>query len=181
MGSSHFGAFHQGNVPGSELTAVCDTDPARLAWAQEQGLDASVCYASAENGQLVLENGKITFRRNRKAMSEFCQTSTESFAVPECWTIDIPYRDMPAPEHTLVMRSWVNAIRNKEALLCPGTEGIQGVELCNAILMSAWTGQPVDLPIDDDAYYALLQERIAASTVVKDETSNVVADLNGSF
>ena len=39
-------------------------------------------------------------------------------------------------------------------LLASGAEGINGVQLANAMLLSAWTDSWVDLPIDDDLYYA---------------------------
>lgn len=43
MGGNHAGWLHEGKIPGACLGAVCDIDPARLAWAREQfGADLPV-------------------------------------------------------------------------------------------------------------------------------------------
>ena len=43
MGGNHARWLHEGNIPGARLAAVCDIDPARLAWAQERfGADLAV-------------------------------------------------------------------------------------------------------------------------------------------
>ncbi|HBP38346.1 MAG TPA: gfo/Idh/MocA family oxidoreductase, partial [Clostridiales bacterium] len=47
-------------------------------------------------------------------------------------------------------------------LLAPGSDGINGVALANAILLSSWLGREVDLPVDEDLYLAELNKRIAA-------------------
>ncbi len=41
MGSNHAGYINRGDVPNATLTAVCDIDPKRLKWAEEN-LDSSV-------------------------------------------------------------------------------------------------------------------------------------------
>jgi len=38
MGKGHANSILEGKVPNSELTAVCDTDPAALAWAEERNI-----------------------------------------------------------------------------------------------------------------------------------------------
>ena len=43
-----------------------------------------------------------------------------------------------------------------------GTDGIRGVALANAMLLSSWLGQEVGLPVDEDLYLAELNKRIAA-------------------
>jgi hypothetical protein len=46
--------------------------------------------------------------------------------------------------------------------------------------MSAFTGKPVDLPIDEEAYYEELMKRVATSRR-KTNVKEVVADTNSSY
>ena len=42
----------------------------------------------------------------------------------------------------------------------PGSDGINGVRLANAIHLSSWTGREVSLAFDEDEYLAGLNQRI---------------------
>jgi hypothetical protein len=55
------------------------------------------------------------------------------------------------------------------------------VELANAALFSSHLGKPVDLPLDGDAYEALLKERIATSKFVKKTKDVQTGDFSKSF
>lgn len=46
-------------------------------------------------------------------------------------------------------------------LLAPGSDGINGVRLANAILLSDWLGREVDMPVDEDVYLSELNKKIA--------------------
>ena len=60
--------------------------------------------------------------------------------------------------HADLMSNLARAIVNGEPLLCPGEEGIRGLELADAMLMSGNTGNPVDVPVDRAAFDAWLAE-----------------------
>ena len=64
--------------------------------------------------------------------------------------------------------------------LAPGTEGINGLEISNAMHLSAWTGKWADIPVDEDLYYELLQERIKNSTFKKNTTVSRTLDVSGT-
>ena len=64
------------------------------------------------------------------------------------------------PKHGGVWRNFIHAILGNEALTVPGREGIFGLELGNAMLMSGIEDKPVDLPMDRDAYEQLMQRLI---------------------
>lgn len=134
-----------------------------------------------DKGKIVIENNQLTFHQLRTPVSEFNKTSTTGFGKPECWTIDIPVNG-ETTEHLGIMQNWIDAIVKGTPLLAPGEEGIRGLELSNAMYLSAWLNQPVDLPIDEDLFYEKLQEHIKQSTYVKDETkSGTTFDLDGTY
>ncbi len=61
-------------------------------------------------------------------------------------------------------------ITGDHTLVAPGYEGIRGLTISNAIHYSAWTGDWAgikDFPHED--FKRILDEKIAASTVVKKE------------
>lgn len=119
---------------------------------------------SGDRGKIVIENDRMTFWRLRQLESEFNRTNTESFAQPECWQFDIPITPGGA-QHKEITQDWINAILHGKPLLAPGEEGIKGLTISNAMLLSTWIDDWVELPINEDLFYEKLQERIALSTV----------------
>lgn len=121
---------------------------------------------SGDRGKIVIEDDKMTFWRLRQPESEFNRNNTDSFAQPEVWKFDIPITPGGA-QHKEITQNWTNAIIDGSPLLAPGEDGIKGLTISNAMLLSTWTDNWVDLPIDEDLFYGKLQERIAQSTSVK--------------
>lgn len=118
---------------------------------------------AGEKGKVVIENGKLTFYRLRESEPEFNARFTGSFGKPECWTIDIPIEG-ENPDHAGITENWVNAILHDTPLIAPGEEGIKGLMIANAMLLSTWEDDWVDLPIDEEKYLVHLQQKIEGST-----------------
>lgn len=119
---------------------------------------------TAENGRVVLEDGKIRWVRNTQGMTEYSRTTPSRSGRPSVWNIEIP---LPPPSavssHVIIMRNFVNAILCGEKVIAPGLEGLYSVELANAMLMSQFTDQTITLPLDGAAYEKELAARIAES------------------
>ena len=114
----------------------------------------------------MVENGKITFSRLTQSERDFNATDLSGFGKPECWEIDIPVEGKYL-DHIGILQNWIDSILKGTPLLAPGEEGIKGVELANAIYLSSWLNQTVELPIDSDLYFEKLQEKIKQSTSQK--------------
>ncbi|WP_281891098.1 Gfo/Idh/MocA family protein [Paenibacillus sp. YYML68] len=134
---------------------------------------------AGDRGKVVIEDGKLTFWRLRESEGEFNRTYTGGFGQPECWKIDIPVQG-DNPRHVGIIRNWVNAILTGEKLIAPGEEGINGLMLSNAMLLSTWTDSWVDLPIDEELFYAKLQEKIKSSSSVKNKDDSKTLDAQGT-
>lgn len=134
---------------------------------------------SGDRGKVVIEDGKLTFWRLRQSEREFNKEYKGGFGEPECWKIDIPIKG-EATQHKGITANWVNAIRNGTELLGPGVEGIKGLEISNAMHLSAWIDDWVELPINEDLFYAKLQERIKTSTFKKNKHASITLDVKGS-
>lgn len=132
-----------------------------------------------DRGKIVVENDKLTFHRLTESERAFNETSTTGFDQPECWEIDIPIAG-ETTEHLGIMQNWIDAITKDTPLLAPGEEGIKGLELSNAMYLSTWLNEPVNLPIDADLFHEKLQEKIKQSTFKKENVSDRVLDVKGS-
>jgi predicted dehydrogenase len=118
---------------------------------------------SGDRGKIVIEDDKMTFWRLRQSETEYNLTNKSAFGQPECWKCDIPIQS-GGPQHMGITQNWVDSIAKGTPLLAPGEEGIKGLTLSNAMLLSTWTDSWVDLPIDEDLFYGKLQEQIKLST-----------------
>ncbi len=65
-------------------------------------------------------------------------------------------------QHAEVLANFAANILDGTPLLAPGSEGILGVRLANAIHLSSWTGEEVSLDFDEDAFLEGLAQRVAA-------------------
>ena len=79
-----------------------------------------------------------------------------------------------------IFANFASAILHGTPLLAPGEEGILGLSISNAMHLSDWTGQMVDpMHLDEALFKQLLDERIAASTMHKEDV-NVTLDVTGT-
>ena len=121
---------------------------------------------TGDRGKIVIENGKLDFWRLRVPEPEFNRNFKGGFGAPECWKCEIPIQGTESG-HNGIIANWTDSILNGTPLLAPGEEGIKGLMLSNAMLLSTWTDNWVDLPIDEDLFYDQLQDKINKSTVGK--------------
>ena len=63
-------------------------------------------------------------------------------------------------QHTGVLENFAANILDGTPLIAPGSDGINGVRLANAIHLSSWTGKEVSLDFDEDEYLTELNKRI---------------------
>lgn len=112
---------------------------------------------AGDRGKLVAEKGKLVFHRARQSVREVREKDPRSFAGVEVWPIEVPTPGKGSA-HGTITQNFVNAIRSDEALIAPGSEGVKGLEIGNAMLMAGLTRTPVELPMDGDAYEQFLLE-----------------------
>lgn len=112
-----------------------------------------------DRGRIVAEEGKLLFKRTRKSVREVREKSPDKFSKIEKWDIDIPIKVKPEA-HRNITENFVRAILKNEPLIAPGTEGVKGLELGNAMLMAGLTRTAIDLPMDGEAYDQFLKELV---------------------
>lgn len=127
---------------------------------------------TADKGKVVIEevsDNVFQFHYWKFAQSEreFNATYTGGFGEPAAEVTEFvpeylfPYFD----GHKKIIRNFVDAILNGAELIAPGEEGIKAVQIINAINYSAWTDGWAEIPVDEDGYLVLLNEKRASSAV----------------
>ena len=120
---------------------------------------------NGDRGRLVLENNKITFNRTEVLVSEFTKSSQGTMAGPPLWNVEIPIADNTLSA-AKVIDAFASEVFNKGEMLVTGEEGINQVELTNAIIYSILKGIEVKLPLDSVEYAKILTSLIAESDKV---------------
>ena len=125
----------------------------------------------AERGRLVYENGRLEFKRNEVETGVFCKTTDKSFGLPDIWQCEIPVAPGSPTPHKLIVENVAEAILHGAELLAPMEEGINALELGNAMLLSGWKEETVTLPIDSAEYAARLGKLVETSRYRKKSVS----------
>jgi predicted dehydrogenase len=136
-----------------------------------------------EKGRLVFEDGELLFYRNQQSMIEFSQATQKLWDKVPYQKEVVDYEHDGRPGHSTILENFANAILHGEPLIAPGVEGIHSLTLGNGIMFSSFLGRPVDLPFDQDAYAARLEELIRTSRFKKTvrEVSFTEEDLLKAF
>lgn len=124
-----------------------------------------------ENDQLTLDTLSVDER-------DWCPVCKKPFGVPDVQH-EIVQTDGENPQHAGVLNAFAAHILHGTPLVADGREGIRGLMLSNAMHLSSWTNQTVSLPIDEELFLKLLNEKRRTSRH-KDEVDAAI-DVSGSF
>lgn len=112
---------------------------------------------SGELGKLRVVGKEIKFWRIPHGVKAYSDGSTEMWKRPEVEEVEV---EIPEREsgHGAVLRNMARHLLYGEELITPGVEGINSVELINAMILSGRTGGPVSIPVAREQYDAFLDE-----------------------
>lgn len=122
---------------------------------------------TGDRGKVVIEDGKLAFWRLRVSERQFNNEYKGGFGEPECWKCEVPVYGTETV-HAGIMTDWLSAVQKGTTLLAPGVEGINGLQISNAMHLSAWTDSWADIPVDEDLFCEKLRERIKNSIFKRD-------------
>ena len=118
---------------------------------------------SGDNGKLVFENGKILLYKTEIGEKEFNKNYAGGFGEPKVEVTEIEVTEKGGADHKKMTQNTVNNILNGEALIAEAYEGIKSLTISNAVYLSSWIDNWVNLPIDKELFLSELKKRIAAS------------------
>ena len=131
-----------------------------------------------EQAKIVCENGALVCDRLSVNERKFCFTEKEGFKKPDVERIEIE-TDGKNEQHIGVMKAFADHILKGTDLVARGEEGIRGLTLSNAMHLSSWLNETVQIPFDEDLFLQELNKRRAASK--KKEDKGVVFDTTGTY
>ncbi len=137
---------------------------------------------SGSLGKLIYEptTGILEYTKFEIDERKFCFECPDSFKQIPCTVEQIKF-DSTGPAHMGIFQNFTNHLLNGEPLLAPGYEGINGLSISNAMMLSTWKNDFVDIPNDGTEFLAHLEEKIKNSTVKKADVAGGVANLDGTY
>lgn len=177
----HYGKWHQIEVEDDVTAYVEYANGATGSFITTTG-DApgtNRFEVTLEKGKLVSEGGKLKLWELSMKEPEFSRINQIPFGSPDVTFTEVE-TDGKSEQHVGVLNAFAAAILREEPLVASGLEGINGLTLSNAMHLSDWTGKMIDLPMDEDLYWTLLQKK-AQESKVKKEGKSVVVDLSDTY
>lgn len=125
-----------------------------------------------DKGKIVVENSKkATITRLKKPemelsenmdMSDVMKLFMGGMSFSEIWDVEELEFEQEAHgvQHGRVLENFAANILDGTPLVAPGSDGIMGVRLANAMHLSSWLDKEVSMDFDEDEYLRLLNERI---------------------
>jgi predicted dehydrogenase len=117
---------------------------------------------ACERGKVVIEGEGLQWTRTVQPVGEFSRTTPVAWSKPDTWEVRIPTTGWGG-QHNEILQNFAEAILDGKPLVGPAVEGVHGVALGNAMLMSALWDRTVELPLDDAAVAAQYAKLIAGS------------------
>lgn len=129
-----------------------------------------------DKGKIIVDDSKrITIKRLHKQESELSATMSMHDVmrifmggeVSDIYTEEVlEFESVWGEQHIEVLANFAAAIVEGTPILAPGSDGIHGVRLANAIHLSSWLGKEIDVPFDEALFLEELNKRIAEEKAV---------------
>ena len=129
-------------------------------------------------GKLVCDYNSLTFTRLESDERDWCKSERSGYKTPKV-TIEQVETDGENPQHIGVLNAFVKHLEEGAPLVADGREGINGLMISNAMYLSSWLGETVNLPIDEEKFLELLNEKRAGSRHKEDK--GISMSIEGSF
>ena len=134
---------------------------------------------TGSKGKIVFENGKLLFTKLSTDEREYCYNAKEGFGSIECETVEV-FPEGVGKGHRTIIQNFCNHIQFGEELISPGEDGLNSLALSNAMILSQWKNDWVELPNDGEEYWEMLQEAIKTSKPKKNVVTKI-NDLSNTF
>lgn len=131
-----------------------------------------------DGGQLICDGSKLIMKKLSMDINEFHKTYKGGFGGPEVTEIEVE-TDGRNPQHVGVLQQFTDKILGRGELVAGGEEGINGLTISNAMHLSSWLDQTIELPIDEDKFLEELNKRRAASRLKTGD--GVTLDTEGTY
>ncbi|MHB1157192.1 MAG: Gfo/Idh/MocA family protein [Phycisphaerales bacterium] len=133
-----------------------------------------------DRGKLVTDGKSLELWKTHESVRKFADTTPSPFSTPTCDYMKIEAGGTETG-HKGVTTNFINAILHGEPLIAQATEGINGLELGNAMLYSGLTGKPVAIPTPRAKFEQMLKDLAKKSKAAKKASVVKGGDFTASF
>ena len=119
-----------------------------------------------ERGKAVCENGVVRVWEIEGNEREICFASDDPWYQAKTREY-ILETDGENPQHAGVTNAFAAHLLHGGPLVAEAADGVRALQLSNAIHLSGWTGERLEIPVSEERFDAELEKRIAASRVTK--------------
>jgi predicted dehydrogenase len=123
-----------------------------------------------DKGKIVVDDSKkVTIKRLKQSENEMSASMDMSDVMKlfmgggaaDIFTEEVlDFGNVWGEQHIAVLEDFASAIVEGTPLLAPGSDGINGVRLANAMHLSSWLGKEIEVPFDEDLFLEELNKRI---------------------
>ena len=139
---------------------------------------------TGDKGKIVVDDSKkVTIKRLKQSENEMNATMDWADAMKlfmgggmgDIYDEEVlEFESVWGEQHCGVLENFAANILDGTPLIAPGSDGINGVSLANAIHLSSWLGKEVELPVDEEVYLAELNKKIEAEKKINKETNETI-------
>ena len=133
---------------------------------------------TGSKGKLVYEDGHLMYTKLSADERDVTANSTKGFDTSPNETVELQVEGH-GEQHVGILKNFTNHILHGEPLLAPGVEGVNGLSISNAMMLSSWKNKWVEVKNDGEEFWEALQEKIATSKAKED--SGVVFSTEGTY
>ncbi len=133
-----------------------------------------------DRAKLICEDNKLRIYVLESNTSDIIHKSEDGFAKTDGEWHDVELEGAN-DQHSGVMNAFAANILRGEELIAKGEEGINGLTISNAAFLSSWLDKTIELPIDEDLYYAELEKRIQSSKAKTNVVEKVNEDMSSTY
>ncbi len=134
---------------------------------------------SGSKGRIIYDDGDVYYLKLAMDERDFTAGDRRGFAKIPIESDELLPLDGAGEGHNGILKNFTNHILYGEELLAPGYDGINGLSIANAMLLSSETKKWVELPNDGEEFWELLQKKIATSKAKPD--AGIVLDTRGTY
>ena len=133
-----------------------------------------------DKGTLSYDGKKLILKQNAQSTARYCADSREMFGMPDMTETEITPQET-VNQHAGIIENFVSAILHDEDLIAPAEQGLLSLSLANAIVLSSWRDETIDLPLDSSLYQQELSQRIEGSGLREKLNVEAIIDMEKSY
>ncbi len=164
----HFGKWHKIDVE-DDVTAYVEFPNG----ATGTFITTTADYPGSNRLEITGSRGTIIFDKNALTLSmletderEFCYNCPDKWGRNPVKTTSVPAYGENS-QHAGIINNFADALQGLCPIYAPGTDGIHGVALANAMLLSGFEERTVTMPVDGKRFKKQLDKRVKAALARK--------------